>query len=232
MSLLKRGFRRVGGTIPIAGGLVAITAIAFALVVVQLSGTVSSGEFIPPTTTTTSTTTTVPNGDGLEAGVADGPGPFPCDEAITQGNTSVGTHSIDLNTVSAQDTNMFLCARNVGPGSINSLTVLAAAAQSSEVGCSSAEGAVDPDGPSCGSSGELQTVLGFRLTKISGAGACQTQADFAPGAQANLLQASLPDGADCVWSIQFRISGSPSDDSKLAASTDSVNFTLDVSGSG
>jgi hypothetical protein len=115
--------------------LIAIGAIAFALVVIQFTGSVSSGEFNAPTTnTTTTTTTTIPDGDGLEAGVADGSGPTPCDDAISAGITAVGTHSFDLNDVSAQDTGNFLCVRNAGPGSITNLSALATAVQSSEVG--------------------------------------------------------------------------------------------------
>jgi hypothetical protein len=221
--------RKRAAVVPIVAGLVAMAAIAFALVVVQVTGTVSSNEFIPATTTTT--TSPPPSGDGLEAAVADGPGQ--CDPALAAGTTSLGQLAIDLNSSGVQGTGKALCVRNIGPGDITDLTLNAETALSTENGCSVAEGAVDPEGAGCGSSGELDGIVAFRLTKQSGAGICQPLLDMTPGTTLNLLQGGgLTVSGECIWSIELRVDGSASEDAKLAASTDLVDFTFDVSGSG
>ena len=223
----------------VLGGIF-VAGVAVALVLVSISGSVSSNEFAVPTTTTTTTTTTtpIPSGDGLQAAIADFPSG--CNDAFTAGTVALGAYSFDLNTGFASPAEKFLCVRNVGPGDITSLTVTFNTVLSEEAGCSAAEGTVDPEGATCGTDGELEDILQFALDiqgpSNGGPGSfnCRTPFAVAPGATESLLDANLfiGQGAQCEWRIQLQFAGSPTNDAKLAASTDNAQFTLDVAGSG
>ena len=75
----------------------------------------------------------------------------------------------------------------------------------------------------------------FTLTKTAdtGFGDCSANASVAlSGSSSSLLSGSaLSPGAICVWSITTGFDGSPTDDQKLAASTDTAGFTFDVTAS-
>lgn len=229
----------------VSSGIVLATILigmALALVIVQISTTVASNEFIPPTTTSTSTTTTIPQGDGLQAAISSsGGGPSSCNTAFNGSVVALGSISFDLNIPSAQSYSpqKYLCVTNVGPGTINTLNVTAGTASSGEAGCSVAEGTADPEGATCGSAGELDTVLEFILTpfNLQDADCIGGQIPVALGATQSLLSTGgggqgLNTGAICSWEVRLQFVGTPSDQAKLAASTDTGDFTLDVSGSG
>lgn len=216
-----------------------VIGLALALVLVQIDGTVSSNEFVPTTTTSTSTTTTIPSGDGLQAAVATtGGGPSDCSNAFTLGTVALGAISFDLNNVSTQSytPSAYLCVTNVGPGEIGNLTVSAVATSSTETGCSANEETVDPEGSGCGISGELLGIVTVILEpfQLQDLGCFSNSIALTPGAAADSLLApsgQLSPGFFCSYEVVLQLSGSATHDQKLAASTDDVTFTLDVTGS-
>jgi hypothetical protein len=238
-----RGLGRSALVLAAIGAATAFIGVALALVLVQLSGTVSSNEFIPPTTSSTTTTSTIPNGDGLEAAFVQGP--FDCQPGIPSGALTLGASSFDLNSTSssqsAQSPNV-LCARNAGPGQIANLTLTVSAAVTGEAGCSSAEGTVDPEGADCGQAGELADILQVILDPGPSTDTnCENiNAMAVPlGAPVDLLRISGPDpsgtlaqGNMCVWFVSLGFVDGVTDDQKLAASTDTAQLSFDVVGSG
>ena len=238
--------RRLGRTAMVVGAVAAATAVigaALALVLVQLSGTVSSNEFIPTTTSSTTTTSTIPNGDGLEAAFVSAP--FDCQPGIANGALTLGASSFDLNsTASSQQAQSpsVLCARNAGPGQIASLTLTVSAAVTGEAGCSSAEGTVDPEGTDCGQAGELDDILQVILNPGPSTDTnCENiNAMAVPlGAPVDLLRISgadpsgtLAQGNMCVWFVSLGFVDGVTHDQKLAASTDTAELNFEVAGSG
>ena len=218
-----------------------VVGIALALVTIQLTGSVSSNEFIPPTTTSTSTTTTIPPGDGLEAAFVSGN--VDCAPGIPSGALILGTGSFDLNNTFAQLPPLpnLLCVRNAGPGDIGTLTISVTATTTGEADCSTAEGAVDPEGASCGSEGELDDVLQVLLDpEISEDGNCSVagQLQVPLGSPVSLLSSGGgdPTGAlqpfnRCTWRVSLILKDTATDDQKLAASTDTAELTFAISGS-
>ena len=240
----KRGrtFGRTALTVVgIAMGML-VFGVALALVTIQLSGSVASNEFLPPTTSSTTTTSTIPQGDGLQAAFVNGPAD--CVPGIPTGALTLGSGSFDLNNNSAQvpPSPNILCARNAGPGDIASLTVTVTAASTGEDGCSTAEGAVDPEGVTCGADGELDDILLVRLDpefsedpNCSLAGQIQVPLDtpvslLTPGSGDPL--GLLQQGNMCTWRVRLFVPNSATDDQKLAASTDTAQLTFDIAGSG
>ena len=238
-----RGLRRTVMVLLAIGAATAFIGVALALVLVQLSGTVSSNEFIPPTTSSTTTTTTIPNGDGLEAAFVQAP--FECEPGIPNGQLTLGASSFDLNSTSsfqsAQSPDV-LCTRNAGPGQIASLTLTVSAAVTGEAGCSSAEGTVDPEGADCGQTGELDDILQVILNPGPSTDTnCENINGMAVplGAPVDLLRISgadpsgtLAQGNMCVWLVSLAFVDGATDDQKLAASTDTAELSFDVAGSG
>lgn len=219
--------------------------IALAIVNFSFSGSVSSNEFATTTTTLPpTTTTTLAPGDGLQAAIStSGGGPFPCQAAIDAGSLSLGAANIDLNVTSAQSPGeLTLCVTNTLPSEITALTVQASVNTSAEVGCSDDERAVDPDGPTdCGLAGELENVIEVVLTpfNLDDLGCLPSPPAITPGGAAvSLLKppgsgaVTLSQGLFCSWDISYRVSDAATYEGKLAASTDSIDLELVVSGSG
>jgi hypothetical protein len=234
-SLLKRAGLT---TISMAVATVVI-GVALALFVVQLSGTVSSNEFIPPTTSTTTTTTTLPPGSGLEAAFV--LGPSDCSPFIPTGVPSFDASTFNLNSVSTSQVpsgHSVLCVRNAGTDDINTLTITATAAVSGEDGCSAAESTVDPEGATCGSDGELDDIIRIILSAGPGEdGSCTvaTETIVPLDSPTTLL---LPGNGDpdghlgqnraCTWFVSLAFVDGVTNDQKLAASTDTVEFGIDI----
>ncbi len=243
---MARGIARLTGRLglTILGVALGVLLIGVALAIVNISftGTVSSNEFA--TTTTAPTTTTLPPGDGLEAAIStSGGGPSPCADAITANSLSLGVASVDLNSAAAQSPGpLSLCVTNADPSEITTLTVQAVANSSTEVSCSDDEKAVDPEGPAdCGLFGELGSVMEVVLTpfNLDDPGCINsTQVIVAGGASVSLLKppgsgsTTLSFGAFCSWDVTYRVDGLATYEEKLAASTDSIELELVVSGSG
>jgi hypothetical protein len=225
------------------GAATAFIGVALALVLVQLSGTVSSNEFIPTTTSSTTTTSTIPDGDGLEAAFVQTP--FDCQPGIPNGALTLGASSFDLNsTASSQPAQSpdVLCTRNAGPGQIANLTLTVSAAVTGEAGCSPEEEAVDPEGTDCGSLGELDDILQVILNPgPSDDTNCQniSQMPVPLGSPVDLLRISgidpsgtLAQGNMCVWFVSLGFVDGVTHDQKLAASTDTAELSFEVAGSG
>lgn len=212
-----------------------VFGVALALVLVQITGTVSSNEFIPTTTTSSTTTTTIPQGDGLEAGISTSGTGF-CLQAINAGNLTLGSITFNLNNTSMQSysPSNILCVTNVGPGPIGTLDVAAVPTGSAEVSCSANEETVDPEGAGCGTDGELVDVIQVVLQPVQLQSGCRPSTILlTPGGSSDTLVGggSISQGAVCSWEVLLRLSPTATHDEKLAASTDDVFFTLDVSGS-
>lgn len=231
---LRRTRRAVFSVAGIVGGTI-IFGVALAAILVQITGSVSSNEFIPTTTTTSTTTTTVPSGDGLQAAISSSPDG--CSAALAAASMDLGAISFDLNTGFATPRSHFLCVKNSGPGAITNLTIAAVTTASGEAGCSEAEGEVDPEGVTCGTDGELEDVLFFVLNQAGpfngpGSGQCKTGAFVDPGSSQSLIDGSVSQGVECEWEVSLNLRPTANHDGKLAASTDTVGFTLEVTGSG
>ncbi len=102
---------------------IVFVGVALATILVQITGSVASNEFIPITTTTLTTTTTIPSGEGLQAAISTRSDD--CNFALNDDSTDRGAISFDLNTGQATPNGQFLCVRNIGPGDITTLTVAA-----------------------------------------------------------------------------------------------------------
>lgn len=238
---------RYGLTVVVVALGTLIIGVAFALITVQITGTVASNELATTTTTVPpTTTTTLPPGDGLQAAIStNGPGPFPCQDAIDAGSMTLGEISFDLNISAGQsyDPQTFLCVTNSlsgQPNEITTLTVLATTLSSTEDGCSADEATTDPDGPGCGTAGELETVVDVLLVpaNLQDAG-CHpgTQSVTLGGSPVSLINpaggnSALSFGEICSWEVKLQLNGSATYDAKLGASTDVIALTLDVAGSG
>lgn len=203
-----------------------LVGVALALVLVQTTADVASNEFATTTTTSSTTTTTVPApSNGLQMSLGSGAlssacGPF------TVGPLTLSTINFDLNTSSTQSTSQFLCVKNTGSSGITALTVGVNLASSGEAGCSVDEGTVDPEGASCGTAGELASLLQFLFQKTDGSSNC------VPAISAgNMLTGPLSPSSTCVYSVSLQFAGAPTYDQKLAASTDTAQFTIDVTAS-
>jgi hypothetical protein len=241
-----RRLGRFGITVVVVAVGTLIIGVAFALITVQITGTVASNELATTTTTVPpTTTTTLPAGDGLEAAVStSGGGPFPCQNAITAESMTLGSISFDLNVAGGQSyaPQAFLCVTNGQPGGGNEITTLTVGAvlvSSTEDGCSSDEATVDPDGVTCGSTGELENVVEVVLVPaLQEDGGCHPGLQtVALGSTVSLLNPSggntaLNFGAYCSWEVKLQLTGSATYDDKLRASTDIIALRLDVEGSG
>ena len=238
LGISLKGTRRA--TLMVFGVVVGTVVIGMALatILTQITGSVSANEFIPTTTTSTTTTTTIPSGDGLEAAISSSPGG--CTSALNAGSMDLGAIAFDLNTGLATPSFQFLCVRNVGPGDMTTLTLQMITTISGEDACSESEESVDPEGVGCGTDGELDDILQFNLSLVGGdtfgpgSFNCKSPLSVAPGGPQSLLFSSnfLGQGGQCVWQTQLQFTGAATHDQKLAASTDSVAFTFDVTGSG
>lgn len=245
--MLRRMVARLGKvgftTLMVAIGIM-IVGVAFALVTVSISGTVASNEFATTTTAPTTTTTTLPTGSGLRAAIStNGISDSACQNAIDTGSLSLGATSFDLNNTSAQSfsTPSFLCVTNTLSGTANEITTLTAQVSiesTTEDACSDDEKLVDPEGPTdCGVAGELGDVIDVVLNPASmqDPGCFSNPLTLDPsGAPVSLLFPSPTDdltfGLYCVWEVRLRLDATASYESKLAASTDGLSLTLDVSG--
>jgi hypothetical protein len=237
MKLIRRLTGALGAVTATTVALVVLAVgITFALVVINLTTSVSSNEFATPTTTTTSppttTTTTIPTapgGEGLRLALGSGPFPGDCGAFSQPQTLDLGPYSFDLNTGSSSS--KFLCVRNnSGFGSIGTLDVDFATASSGEAGCSTAEGLVDPEGTDCGTVGELVDIIEFVITQRTSLGVCKFSETVAPGGTGSLLSSgsSLLSGDTCVFQIDIAFTGTPSDTDKAKASTDTAAFTVAV----
>lgn len=207
---------------------VALVGVALAIVLLQITASVSSNEFIPPTTTTT-TTTIPPASNGLQASLGTGSGVGACGP-FGSGPLALDAVNFDLNG-SGEATGQFLCVHNQsGFGPISTITLGLATTSSGEDGCSAAEGTVDPEGVTCGTAGELASILRFTLQRTDQIGTpnCITTVQVVAGGSTQLTGDMFPDDT-CVYSISTGFDGTPTDDQKLAASTDTVGLTFDVS---
>lgn len=231
--------RRVGAAFIGFSAAVLLVGVAFAVVLVQVTANVTSDEFIPPTTTTSSTTTTTTGpSNGLQVALS------PAGSGGTLGSCgSYGTgplvfsgFSFPLNVGSTAPSNeQHLCIQNNGSSAVSTVGFTAAIAASGEDGCSTAEATVDPDGAGCGTAGELAGVLAFTLTRTdsngTGASSCIDYSGtiVAVGATKALVDTTpLSVGGACVYRVGLVFAGSPTDDEKLAASTDTAQFAIDV----
>jgi hypothetical protein len=228
----RKGAKRTKGAVVILSGIVAgvaLVGVALAVVLIQVSATVSSNEFLPTTTTTTSTTTTIPPAsNGLLASLGSGGTTGACG-SFGSGSLALGAVNFDLNG-SGGSTGQFVCVHNQsGFGQITSVDLALATSSSGEDGCSAAEGTVDPEGITCGSAGELADLLSFTLQKTdqSGTPSCSGSVSVAPGGSTQLTGSMFPNDT-CVYAISVGFNGSPTDDQKLAASTDIAGFTFDL----
>ena len=241
---LRRRLGRYGLTVVVVALGTLIIGVAFALITVQITGTVASNEFATTTTTVAPTTTTTVPGDGLQAAISTGGGDTSsCETAFNQGSVSLGAVSFDLNNGNAQSyaPQMFLCVRNSlagGENEISTLTVQAIVVSSTEDGCSGDEETTDPDGPGCGTAGELETVVDVLLLPVNmGDSGCFNSGQIVAlgGSSMSLLNSptsALSFGSVCSWEVKLMMNGSSTYEQKLAASTDSIALTLDVEGSG
>jgi hypothetical protein len=238
MSDHRKHLGRVGaGTIGIALAVL-VVGVALAIVLVQVTANVTSDEFIPTTTTTTApTTTTTAPSNGLEVAlVTGGGGSFSNCGSFGSGPLTFSGFSFALNTGTASPT-QYLCVKNAGGGGIAAITLSPAIGTSAEEGCSAAEETVDPEGTACGTAGELAGILQFSLERTDSNGIGSTSCfDYsgtpvAPGGSIGLLGSSLGSGGICMYQVDLVFSGAPTDDQKLAASTDTGSYTIDVTAS-
>jgi hypothetical protein len=214
----------------VATGVVAATilvGVALAVVLVQITANVSSNEFATTTSPTTTTTIPAPS-NGLEVSLSNGSGIGSCGPFST-GPLALAGISFDLNSTSSQSTGQFLCVKNAGNIVIESLTISPNLVSSGEADCSTDEGTVDPEGVTCGTAGELAGLLQFVFLRTDADDFDCLGAVFGGG---NMLSGGqLGIGNTCVYSISLQFAGSPTDDEKLAASTDTAEFSIDVTAS-
>lgn len=232
-----RRIRRVGALFIGISAAALLVGVALAVVLVQVTANVTSDEFIPTTTSSTTTTTTGPS-NGLQVALAPGGsgGSLTNCGSYGTGPLVFSGFSFPLNVgVTAPNNEQHLCIQNTGSSSVSSVGFTAAIAASGEDGCSAAEGTVDPDGAGCGTAGELAGVLAFTLTRTDSNGAGSSSCiDYSGtvvtvGATKALVDTTpLSVGGACVYRVGLVFAGSPTDDEKLAASTDTAQFTIDV----
>lgn len=228
---LRSKLHRTRRTTIVATGVVAATmlvAVALAVVLVQITANVSSNEFATTTTTSSTTTTTTPApSNGLKVSLSSGTDIGACGSFST-GPLTLTAISFDLNSTSSQSTGQFLCVKNTGDSVISPLTIGVNPVSSGEADCSTDEGTVDPEGVTCGTAGELAGLLQFHFLKSDG-----DDIDCIGAVSAgNMLSGGpLGIGNTCVYSINLQFAGSPTYDQKLAASTDTAEFSIEVTGS-
>jgi hypothetical protein len=229
--------KKPGGAIAavVVVGLVALGGV-LALVIVQLTASVTSNEFTTTTSSTTTTTTTTvpvpPGGEGLRLGLGTGPGFGSCGALTAATEIPLGAFDFDLNT--GVSSTQFLCVTNsAGFGSIGTLQVGAITTATADLACSAAESAVDPDGASCQPDGELAAIVNFELVRtFNNSSACiGNPLTLASGGTVDLIGAALFPGDECVFQIELAFAGTPTDEQKTAASTDSASYTLSVQAS-
>jgi hypothetical protein len=209
-----------------------IVGVAVALVVIPVTANVSSNEFVPSTTTTvapTTTTTQPPAQEGIVAALSPFGGPNNCG-TFSADAIDIGDVSFDLNTGTGT-TGQFLCIKNTNT-LLQVVDLAVATTASGETACSSNESAVDPDGTDCGTNGELAALIQFDLTLVNGSSSCLPSLSVAAGASTSMIFPSgMSNGDVCSYEVDLSFVGTPTDDQKSAASTDSAGFTLSVSGS-
>jgi hypothetical protein len=210
--------------------------VALAIVLVQVTANVTSDEFATTTaTSSTTTTTTAAPRNGLEVALSTSSSFASCG-SFEPGPLAFGGFTFALNTGAVSPT-QFLCVQNGAGSGITGITFAPVITTSGEDGCSADEAAVDPDGAGCGSSGELTDILGFNLTRTdsngTGSSSCFNYggALVAPGGSLPLLGSPLGPAGICVYRVDLVFSGSPTYEQKLAASTDTAGYTIDVTAS-
>jgi hypothetical protein len=228
---LRSRLTKTKGTLVVVAGLISATivvGVALALVLVQVGAIVSSNEFATTTTTSSTTTTTIPPPtNGLQVALSTGPAIGTCG-SFSAGPLSLAAIGFDLNSTLSQSTGQFLCIGNTGTSVISPVTIGVSTVSSGESGCSTDEGTVDPEGVTCGTVGEMASLVQFEfvLTDFDDTdciGAVTTGNILSSGA--------LGIGLTCVYRIDLQFAGSPTYDQKLAASTDTAEFSIDVTAS-
>ena len=200
---------------------------ALALVIVAMTASVSSNEFAGAPGS---------SGESLALAITNGQEIVDCTNLapFSTSDVDLGPVSFDLNEPNAlQDTNKFLCVKNNGTTPLAQVSFTSNVTASNELGCSPAEGLVDPEGASCGSAGELGDVVLFVFNSHRGEnqGGCGGTA-ILPG-QENLMQlgSDLLPGETCMLKIQMVMASGATNEQKAAASSDTAEFSFDVAGS-
>jgi hypothetical protein len=220
MSFPQRLFGPKRLTAVIVGALIAIAGTALALVVVTLSTSVTSTAFA---------------GEGLALNVVDTGTTSACEGSGSYETTAtVPAVSYDLANAS-QTTGSFLCIKNDGFTTMSNITVDLTASNSSDGGCTSEEGAAET-GSGCQGGGDLEAVLQFDLTKVafdSGGGQCATVIHVSTTSGDVVIPNgnTMSTGAQCVYRVDLSLQSGVTTQQRTAASTDSVDFSLDVTGS-
>ena len=223
--------KRLGLGSPLGIGLFAAAGVALAVAIVTLSVQVSSNEYAasPPSE---------------ELSVALAGNLDDCYDSNFIGYSSSGVDlgpvAFDLNDPSQQTLSGFLCIGNFGPTNIGEILVSPVSSADGEDGCSSSEAVSDPEGPGCGSAGELHPLLVFGFTSVTPAFPPPSNAVECTDAEAgdletgdvtpSLFASSLDSGQVCGFEIYIRLDEAATEDQKVAASTDSSEFAIEVAG--
>lgn len=227
---LARLGRRLGITSPLGLGLIAFAGVALAVVVVTITVNVSSNEYQPVSPTEELSVALTPNSDACYD---------PSYPGYSTSGVDLGSVSFDLNRSGNQAIAGYLCVGNFGPADLGEILISPVATANGEAGCSTSEGSVDPDGSGCGTSGELHPLLVFGFTTFEpllpplNAEVCtdvevayQGTGDVTP----SLFGSSLDSGFVCVFEVYLRLDDLATENGKLAASTDTASYVIDVAG--